>query len=123
MSEMTFQSGPAVNGLRAVVLENKSLRVVVLPEAGAKVLQIRYKPLAADLLWNNPSLPPSRQPLHASYDDTWSGGWDELFPNDEGGSYSDSGCRIMANSGPGSGKQSASMRAARPACIYASPRR
>ncbi len=85
MSEMTIQSGPAVNGLRAVVLENKSLRVVVLPEAGAKVLQIHYKPLAADLLWNNPSIAPSRQPVYASYDDTWSGGWDELFPNDEAG--------------------------------------
>jgi Aldose 1-epimerase len=85
MSVMTIQSGPAVNGLRTVVLENKSLRVVVLPEAGAKVLQIHYKPLAADLLWNNPSMAPSRQPLNASYDDTWSGGWDELFPNDEAG--------------------------------------
>jgi hypothetical protein len=85
MSEMAIPSRPAVNGLCSVVLENKTLRVVVLPEAGAKVLQIHYKPLAADLLWNNPSLAPSRQPLHASYDDTWSGGWDELFPNDEPG--------------------------------------
>jgi len=74
-----------MNGLKAVVLENEVLRLVVLPEAGAKVWQIRYKPLAADLLWNNPNFGPSRQPLNASYDDTWSGGWDELFPNDEAG--------------------------------------
>jgi hypothetical protein len=85
MSVITIESGPAVNGLKALVLENEVLRLVVLPEAGAKVWQIRYKPLAADLLWNNPTLGPSRQPLNASYDDTWSGGWDELFPNDEAG--------------------------------------
>ena len=85
MNGVTLESGPAVNGLGALVVENEVLRLVVLPEAGAKVWQIRYKPLRADLLWNNPALEPSRQPLYASYDDTWSGGWDELFPNDEAG--------------------------------------
>ena len=38
-------------GLRAVVLENQFLRAVVLPEAGAKIWQITYKPHDADLLW------------------------------------------------------------------------
>ena len=66
-------------------MENEWLRLVVLPQAGAKVWQIRYKPLGADLLWNNPGLAPARQAFYASYDDTWSGGWDELFPNDEAG--------------------------------------
>jgi hypothetical protein len=32
-------------------------------------------------------VPPSRQPLYACYDDTWSGGWDELFPNDEAANW------------------------------------
>ncbi|HLY41697.1 MAG TPA: hypothetical protein VKR52_10805 [Terracidiphilus sp.] len=77
------QNTGTLHGLRAHVLENSLLRVVILPEAGAKIWQIHYKPLAADLLWNHPALPPARQPLYASYDDTWSGGWDELFPNDE----------------------------------------
>ena len=70
-------------GLRAVVLENNLLRVVVLPEAGAKIWQITYKPLDADLLWNNPRIPPARLASNPRYDDVWSGGWDELFPNDE----------------------------------------
>src|SRR4051812_14691602 len=82
MNQVTIRPGTSVGGLRAIELENEFLRVMVLPEAGAKVWQIRYKPLDADLLWNNASLAPSRQPLYASYDDTWSGGWDELFPND-----------------------------------------
>lgn len=70
-------------GLRAIVLESGLFRVVVLPEAGAKIWQITYKPLDADLLWNNPRVPPARQPSNSRYDDVWSGGWDELFPNDE----------------------------------------
>lgn len=74
-----------MHGLRVVTLENGLLRILVMPEAGAKIWQITYKPLKADVLWNNPVVPPSRPPLGASYDDTWSGGWDELFPNDEAG--------------------------------------
>jgi len=85
MNLMTIQPGAAVHGLHAVELENEFLRLVVLPEAGAKVWQIHYKPLGADLLWNNPSLAPSGQSLYASYDDSWSGGWDDLFPSDEPG--------------------------------------
>jgi hypothetical protein len=83
-------------GLRAIVLENRLLRATILPEAGAKIWQITYKPLDADLLWNNPRIPPTRLPLNSRYDDVWSGGWDELFPNDEvaligGESYPDHG--------------------------------
>lgn len=85
MSEISIQPELTVNGLNALVLENDLLRAEILPEAGAKIWQIRYKPLAVDLLWNNPAFGPSRQALYASYDDTWSGGWDELFPNDEAG--------------------------------------
>jgi len=70
-------------GLRTIVLENGLLRVVILPKAGAKIWQITYKPLDADLLWNNPRIPPTRLALNSRYDDVWSGGWDELFPNDE----------------------------------------
>ena len=83
-------------GLRTVVLENRLLRLVVLPEAGAKIWQISYKPYDTDLLWNNPRIAPSRLPGNSRYDDVWSGGWDELFPNDEialidGESYPDHG--------------------------------
>lgn len=85
MSLLTSTFATPLHGLRTVVLENDLLRIVVLPEAGARIWQITYKPLASDLLWNNPGLAPARQSLHASYDDTWSGGWDDLFPNDEAG--------------------------------------
>jgi galactose mutarotase-like enzyme len=83
MSELRIGPGQSIHSLRTVVLENKFLRIVVLPEAGARIWQITYKSLAADLLWNNPALAPVAQALHASYDDNWCGGWDDLFPNDE----------------------------------------
>jgi len=70
-------------GLPAVLLENRFLRVLILPSAGAKIWQITYKPLDAGLLWNNPRILPAALPLNSRYDDVWSGGWDELFPNDE----------------------------------------
>lgn len=85
MTPASIQSGSSVHGLQVIEIENEFLRLVVFPEVGAKIWQIQYKPLAADLLWNNPSVPPAPQPLYSSYDDTWSGGWDELFPNDEAG--------------------------------------
>lgn len=83
-------------GLNAVVLENRVLRAVILPQAGGKIWQITYKPLDAELLWNNPRIAPARLPMNSRYDDVWSGGWDELFPNDEacviaGESYPDHG--------------------------------
>jgi len=85
MSELRIGPGQSINSLRTVILENAFLRIVVLPEAGARIWQITYKPLAADILWNHSGLPPSAQALHASYDDNWCGGWDDLFPNDEAG--------------------------------------
>ena len=94
--ELRVSTDWTYRGLRALILENRFLRVVVLPEAGAKIWQIIYKPLDAELLWNNPRNPPTRTPMNQRYDDVWSGGWDELFPNDEaatieGDAYPDHG--------------------------------
>jgi hypothetical protein len=85
MPELCVSTGQSLNSLCTIVLENRFLRVVVLPEVGARIWQITYKPLNTDILWHNPKLLPSVQPLHASYDDNWCGGWDDLFPNDEAG--------------------------------------
>ncbi len=83
MDAFSAHSGSCIQKLQMMILENRSLRVVVLPEAGGKIWQITYKPLQADLLWQSPAVPPAVHSLHTSYDDNWSGGWDELFPNDE----------------------------------------
>ena len=69
-------------GLQVIRLENELLRVDVLPEVGAKVWNLVYKPLDRNLLWQNRHLPPARQSFGVRFDDVWSGGWDELLPND-----------------------------------------
>ena len=69
-------------GLQVVRLENEALCLDVLPELGAKVWNLVHKPSGRNLLWHNPHLPPARQAYGARFDDTWSGGWDELIPTD-----------------------------------------
>jgi hypothetical protein len=69
-------------GLQVVRLENNLVCVDVLPELGAKIWNVVHKPSGRNLLWHNPHLPPERQAFGAHFDDTWSGGWDELIPND-----------------------------------------
>ena len=68
--------------LQVVRLENELLCIDVLPEQGAKIWNLVHKPSGRNLLWHNPHVPPARQAYGANFDDTWSGGWDELIPND-----------------------------------------
>lgn len=69
--------------LRAVILENRELRVVVLPEAGGKIFSLVHKRSDTELLWHHPRIPPQRVPYGAPFDNTFPGGWDELFPTAE----------------------------------------
>jgi hypothetical protein len=69
-------------GLQVVRLENAFLRVDVLPEAGAKIYNFVHKGSGRNLLWHNPHIDPARHAFGACFDDNWSGGWDELLPND-----------------------------------------
>jgi len=67
---------------RAIVIENESLRLSVLPELGAKIYEIVYKKTGRNVLWHNPRISPRPVPFGSRFDDVWSGGWDEIFPND-----------------------------------------
>jgi hypothetical protein len=69
-------------GLQVVRLENEQLRVDILPQLGAKIYSFIHRPSGRELLWQNPHLAPVAVPFGAKFDDTWSGGWDELLPND-----------------------------------------
>jgi len=68
--------------LRVLRLENDQVSVGLLPEVGAKIWNFVHRPSGHNLLWHNPHLLPARQAFGASFDDNWSGGWDELLPND-----------------------------------------
>jgi hypothetical protein len=85
MNNSTFSTCSIPHELSEILIENRFLRLVVLPEAGGKIWQITYKPLDAPLLWNHCHVPLATHGPDVSYDDMWSGGWDELFPNDEAG--------------------------------------
>jgi galactose mutarotase-like enzyme len=73
----------ALAGQPAVVLENRRVRVVVLPALGGKIISLVDKTADTELLWRNPRVPLRPSALGAGYDDNFLGGWDELFPNDE----------------------------------------
>jgi hypothetical protein len=69
-------------GLRALVVENSQLRLVILPELGGKLWSLVYKPHDREIFWHHPRVEPRPSSYGAAYDDAFSGGWDELFPND-----------------------------------------
>lgn len=77
-------------GFRAVVLENELLRVVVLPEKGAEIHAVVYKPQDMDVLFKRGEL--SRlQPYPAAFVNSengfiasYHGGWQEIFPSGGG---------------------------------------
>jgi hypothetical protein len=77
-----FTSDWTYRGLQALILENRHLRVTVLPELGGKIWSILHKPADREMLWHNPRVPPRRAPYGATYDNWFCGGWDEVFPND-----------------------------------------
>lgn len=79
---VTIDTNWAYCGFRAIALENRHLRAIVLPELGAKVWSLVDKAADREALWHNPRLPPRPVQYGAAYDDWFCGGWDELFPND-----------------------------------------
>ena len=68
--------------MQTIILENDLIRIVCIPDLGGKIWQITEKSQGKDMLWHNPRIKPRPVAMHASYDDHFYGGWDELFPND-----------------------------------------
>lgn len=77
-----------LRGMRAAVLENELLRVVVLVDKGADIVEFRYKPLDLDPLLRLPGGPrnpyvglPSIAPPLGPFPDYYYGGWQEILPS------------------------------------------
>ncbi len=66
--------------LPAARLENELIAVSILPDPGAKIYDLIWKPSGRQLLWHNPRVPPQRFPVDSNFDNYWCGGWDEGFP-------------------------------------------
>jgi len=74
-------------GLRTVTLENRALRVTVLPDKGSDIVELRLKALDLDVLWASPSglrdprtTRPSSEGVGA-FMDLYEGGWQEILPS------------------------------------------
>ena len=61
-------------------LENEWLRATVLPDVGAKIYDLVWKPSGRNYLWHNPRIQPHPYPVDANFDNHWCGGWDDAFP-------------------------------------------
>jgi galactose mutarotase-like enzyme len=46
-----------VGGTNALVLENEKIRTVILPEMGARILSLIYKPTETEFAWRSPNVP------------------------------------------------------------------
>jgi hypothetical protein len=82
-----IRTDSAYRGLQAITLENELLRVDLFPAAGAKIYNFVYKPADHNFMWHHPRIDLEAVPPGLSYDDHFSGGWDELFPNDAAGDF------------------------------------
>ena len=77
-----------INGLKAIVMENRYLRVTVLLDKGADIYELLYKPLDVDMMWRgpvelqNPScFIPSTGNEAGTFIDRYEGGWQEILPS------------------------------------------
>ncbi len=75
------------HGLRAITLENRSLRVTVLPDKGSDIVELRLKALDLDVLFQSPTGlrdPRTTLPSDAGMGammDFYEGGWQEILPS------------------------------------------
>jgi hypothetical protein len=75
-------------GMRALILQNELIQLVVLLDKGSEIIQFLYKPLDVDFIWRGPNTlqnPEHFVPIGGSgaspFFDHWSGGWFEVLPN------------------------------------------
>ncbi len=69
-------------GHRTLHLANEEIEVVVLPDRGAEIHQLRHRPSGTTFLLETPGgLPPWGSDRRVDFLDGYAGGWQELFPN------------------------------------------
>ena len=74
-----FPRGRA-GSLATIELENKWLSLRIIPEVGAKIYDLLWKPTGKHILWHNPRITPQAYAIEAEFDNYWCGGWDDAFP-------------------------------------------
>lgn len=80
MSSARVETRWSYNGFPVVVLSNPQIRLVVVPGAGGKILNMEYRPVAHEWLWQNPRIALEPVSVGDVFDDHWCGGADVFFP-------------------------------------------
>lgn len=73
-----------------ITLENAELQLIVRPDLGGRIDRLQDRKTSKDWLWHPADYDqtqPRSLPVGASFDDHWTGGWDEIFPNDVAGPF------------------------------------
>lgn len=77
-----------MHGMRCLTMENEVLRVTLLLDKGADIVEFRHKKSDLDFMWRTPmgirnplAYSPSRSDPDGNFLDCYEGGWQELFPN------------------------------------------
>ncbi|MBI2385628.1 MAG: hypothetical protein HYV14_06405 [Elusimicrobia bacterium] len=68
-------------------LDNGLVRADILPGFGGRVWTLTDVARGVDWVWKSPKVALAVPAPGASYDDSWAGGWEELFPNDAPGDF------------------------------------
>lgn len=77
-----------IHNMNAIVLENEKLRMIILLDKGADIIELLYKPKDIDFMWCSPVdlhdpskyITTTASSLHNYLDHNF-GGWQEIFPN------------------------------------------
>lgn len=67
-------------GMKSYVLENKYLSLTLIPEAGAKIYDLIFKPTKNNFCWHSPITPLKKPEYGASFIPYDCGGFDEMLP-------------------------------------------
>jgi hypothetical protein len=76
-----------IAGFEAIFLENRCLRVCLIPHLGGRVWELTDRVRDRQWIWHREDVALAPCPPGSSYDDNWAGGWEELFPNDAPGTF------------------------------------
>lgn len=75
---------------KVLTLENSKIRLTIRPDLGGRIDQLEDLQTGHCWLWH-PEQYDSKEtrslPIGASFDEAWTGGWDEVFPNDAAGPF------------------------------------
>jgi len=79
-----------VNQAQVLTLENSEIKLTIRPDLGGRIDQLEDCQTGHSWLWHPPhyqSETTRSLPVGACFDDEWTGGWDEVFPNDAAGPF------------------------------------